>query len=77
MIPKKNYMYSSSVCLEFTLSGTISLQVGMKQGWQCDFEEKALCGSLNEGVSDNSDWEWVNGDEGGKLILYFSGLCSI
>lgn len=44
-------------------------QVGMKQGRQCDFEEENLCGAVNQKGSDNFDWQWVSGPEGGKLLI--------
>lgn len=53
-----------------TLLKNVFCQVGMKHGWQCDFEEETLCGAVNQVESDNSDWEWVNGGEGGKFLFY-------
>lgn len=49
----------------------VSWQVGMKQGRQCDFEEAALCGAVNDVGSDNADWDWVDGNTGGKIIFIF------
>ncbi|MPC58717.1 MAM and LDL-receptor class A domain-containing protein 1 [Portunus trituberculatus] len=36
----------------------------MRQGWQCDFEEAALCGAANQAEGDNYDWDWVDGNKG-------------
>lgn len=48
--------------------------MGAKQGRQCDFEEETLCGAVNQGATDNFNWQWVNGSTAGKMLMCCSYL---